>query len=540
MFRVVRSDSSTFKPGRGYITLSHRWGLNNFNRLTTDNLAALEDGMPITTLRKTFQEALIIARRMNIPYVWIDSLCIIQEGDDFADWRRESVTMAEVYCNSLCNISADWSDDEKGLFFEREPAYMRPYGLDLRLKPPEHGGDTWSEVRTPTGGIPSYILNRACLMEEVLESPLNRRAWVVQERLLSPRVIHFTPKQVSWECGQNLTTEIVPFNFLPGRHIHILDNMDLNGRLSDGMKRLRLQDPYNAVHWPRIVAHYMACGLTKEVDRLVAIAGIAKRLRPVVKDQYVAGLWTKSLPTSLLWHRSAPKKDRDPAAEWLAPTFSWAASDGEIDLVHDNEFSESRIIASAVFIRLRMSSLDDSSIKEARADDEILTDDVFGPPERLQAEVRMRGKLRSCSRVPPLPDPTLQPVFTSVCPATALDDPSIQLRVENGTVMDVQDDRSARYGDAAPDSIIYYYTIIECSIRLPAPEELSGKNSYNHATGLLLKSVDASMGRFERVGRVEYFRGRGAADIIQPLGNERDSPAWSYDEAAGEHTFYIV
>ncbi|KAK7699299.1 hypothetical protein SLS64_011757 [Diaporthe eres] len=544
MFRIVRSDSSSFDRGRGYVTLSHRWGNGDFARLTTENLSALEKGQPVSMLRLIFREALVVAQRMNIPYIWIDSLCIIQAGDDFADWRKESTTMAEVYSNSRCNISADWGDDYHGLFFERNPPYDRPCSLQLRLKSPETGDDTLSKSRTLPDAVPAYVILPYSWTEDVLESPINRRGWVVQERQLAPRVLHFSPQQVSWECCEKVTFEKVPLNFMASRHTRsrLVHELDPNSIQRKRMKRLQLNNPQKAVDWPRIVAHYSACGLTKQQDVLVAIAGIARRLCPVVKDLYVTGLWAKSLPTALLWKRSAPKDSRPRPTEYFAPTFSWAASDGEVTLEDEKNFSESQIIASAVFIKHRTKALPRHSAKEVRASpgDELLKDDVFGPLTKPEAEVRMRGILRSCSRVPPLPDPHSQPPNTSACPSTNLEDPGIQLCQENGTVVEVDDDRAAREGDARTDSTMYYYTVIEHSIVHPIMDPVSAQFPYNHAKGLFLRSVDASMGRFERVGRVEYFRARGAADILLPLGNERDLPAWSYDDATGEHTFYIV
>jgi hypothetical protein len=541
-WRVIRSDSKSFKPTKGYLTLSHRWGNGDFARLTTESLSAFEKGQPMTVLRKIFQEALAAAQRLNIPYVWIDSLCIIQDGDGGADWRHESILMAEVYSNSRCNISADWGDDYNGLFFERDPPFQKPITTKLRLTSPINDNDVLSKPRTPPDDVSVCIFHPESLMEDIMDAPLNLRGWVVQERMLAPRVLHFSPGQVSWECTEKLSSERAPLNFISESRTRVLAQLDFNNRHRDRMERLKLHELQNVVHWPRVVAYYSSCGLTKVQDKLVAIAGIAKRLRPVVKDRYVAGLWEKSLPTSLLWHRSGNIQGCGPPTQYYAPTFSWAASDGEMKMVDEGDFPDSRIIASAVFIKHRMQSLPLSPKKEARANPttEILSDDVFGPLVSPEAEVRMRGILRSCSRVPPLPDPHLQPFCTSVCPSTDLKDPGVQVRLENGTVLDVTDDRATREGDPRPDSIIYYFTVIEASIVFPAPAELSGQNSYNHATGLLLRSVDAHMGRFERVSRVEYFRARGAADILQPLGNERDLPAWSYDKTTGEHTWYIV
>lgn len=554
MFRVVRSDSSSFKSERGYITLSHRWGHGDFARLTTENISALENGQPITMLRKIFQEALLVAQKMNIPYVWIDSLCIIQAGDDFADWRQESTTMAEVYSNSRCNISADWGDDYNGLFFERDDPLDRPCSLQMRMKSPERGDDILPELRTPPDGVPSYIVLYDRLIEDVLEAPLNRRGWVVQERLLAPRVLHFSPQQVSWECGQKLTFEKIHMDLAPvgtapwdmtisdlttESYNRVAAQLNFNDKLRQRMRRLNLHEAQTAVDWPRIVEYYSSCGLTKQQDVLVAIAGIAKRLCPVVKDLYVAGLWAKSLPTTLLWHRSARMDTCYPPTEYFAPTFSWAASDGEITLGDDQDFSESQITASAVFIRHRMKPLPCAPTKEARAisGDEILTDHVFGPLVSPEAEVRMKGLLRSCSRVPLPPGANPLATLTYACPSTNVGDPGIEICRENGTYMDVFDDRD---GDARPDSITYYYIIIETSLRPPLTVEPSASYTYNESTGLLLRLVDAAMGRFARVAQVHYYRGRGAADILQPLGNERDLPAWNYDETTGEHTFYIV
>lgn len=543
-WRVIRSDSQSFKPTQGYLTLSHRWGDGDFARLTAQNLSAFETGQPMTVLRKIFQHALLAAQNIGIPYVWIDSLCIIQDGDGGADWRHESVLMAEVYSNSRCNLSADWGDDYNGLFFERDPPFDKPFSTNLRFKWSNHpwqGDGVLSETRTSQYDVPSYIMYVDSFTEDVMEAPLNRRGWVVQERMLAPRVLHFSPSQVSWECGQRLSSERIPLNTtgtaMSKASGQLLDELHFHGQ-RNRMERLKLHEPLDAVNWTRVVAYYSSCGLTKVDDKLVAIAGIAKKLRPVVKDRYVAGLWEKSLPTSLLWYRSGRNDSCGPSTQYFAPTFSWAASDGEIQLVDEGDFPDSRIMVSAVFIKHRMQS--PPPIKEARAsfDDEILSDDVFGPLMSPEVEVRMRGILRSCSRVPPLPDTQLE--LTYVIPTTGVEDPGIQARLESGTHLAVKDDRADRDNDPSPDSTIYYFTILERSIVLPAPDELSAQYGYNHATGLLLRSVDPGMGRFERVGRVEYSLARGSADIFQPLGNERDLPAWSYDEASGEHTWYIV
>lgn len=219
-FRVVRSDSASFCHGKQYITLSHKWGNGDFLRLCTNNLSDLEKGLPINRLRKTFQDMLTVAQRLDIPYAWIDSLCIIQSGDNYEDWRHESQTMTEVYSNSFCNISADYGDEENGLFYQRQnddfEPFEPPYKVQVRWKEssedisPEVTGVSSGAQISPSRSAMSYIVRRTQWREYLADSPLNRRGWVMQERLLAPRVLSFTPRMVSWNCGQTETTEIWP------------------------------------------------------------------------------------------------------------------------------------------------------------------------------------------------------------------------------------------------------------------------------------------------------------------------------------------
>jgi hypothetical protein len=52
-------------------------------------------------LCKTYKDAIALTHALGISFLWIDSLCIIQ--DDAADWEAESGNMASIYENSyLC------------------------------------------------------------------------------------------------------------------------------------------------------------------------------------------------------------------------------------------------------------------------------------------------------------------------------------------------------------------------------------------------------------------------------------------------------
>ena len=95
--------------GSAYATLSHCWGSDCHKRYhaTTNNLIELRARIRYTDLPKTYCDAISVCRSLKIRYLWIDSLCILQDSKE--DWAREAANMAFVYSNSHLTISADWS-----------------------------------------------------------------------------------------------------------------------------------------------------------------------------------------------------------------------------------------------------------------------------------------------------------------------------------------------------------------------------------------------------------------------------------------------
>jgi hypothetical protein len=90
----------------------------------------MKAGFPISILPQTFKDAISVVRRFGARYLWIDSLCILQ--DSIEDWRREAVLMKDVYKNSLCNIAATGaSNTEEGLFVDRDLSLIHPYKINL-------------------------------------------------------------------------------------------------------------------------------------------------------------------------------------------------------------------------------------------------------------------------------------------------------------------------------------------------------------------------------------------------------------------------
>jgi Heterokaryon incompatibility protein (HET) len=325
-------ETSEIVSGIKYATLSHCWGKHMPKRLQQDNLLSMKTKIVFSELSKTFKDAMRITKYLGLRYIWIDSLCIIQDSKE--DWQREASLMSKVYTNSACNISATGaSDGSIGLFFDRNPLAIQPFRARFL------GNQAKGSF---------YLVNPSLWADEVDYSPLNRRAWVVQERLLSPCNLHFGSTQVYWECRQRLACEAYPVA-LPSA-FELLDcyRLDPEGggariRESHGLHPDSSLDNYTL--WGYIVATYTKGELSFESDKLVAISGIAEQMHKVLGDQYLAGLWRNHLADQLLWvaeyGRERTRKSKR-SHEYLAPTWSWASIDGEISRLGYISYTDDR------------------------------------------------------------------------------------------------------------------------------------------------------------------------------------------------------
>lgn len=328
-----------------YITLSHCWGGTIFTRLGKKNLERFQKKIPLNELPRTFREVMHFVRRLNpdIRYIWIDSLCIIQ--DDTDDWTSESAKMYDVYRNSYCNISATAArNSQEGLYFRRNPHYL--------------WGD---EVNINTDGIPKSrtkvdldqglghqpVIRRCDVLDlsfwerEVDKAPVNTRAWVLQERLLHPRVLHFCKNQIAWECRHLDAAERFPHG-VPDMTSHV-ENAEYRPKLKNLIPNPYGRHPISTIpnevssaaheNWKLIVERYSKTGLTKPEDKLIALAGIAEMMDGQIKGRYVAGMWEKYLASQLLWRVEPVWKNglfSFPSSRpqvYRAPSFSWAAID---------------------------------------------------------------------------------------------------------------------------------------------------------------------------------------------------------------------
>jgi hypothetical protein len=233
-----------------YVTLSHLWGSGVPLKLLRDNFEELRSRIPLESMSQTFRDAILVTRKFGFRYVWIDSLCIIQDCDD--DWRKESALMRSVYKGGICNIAATAaSNGANGLFSTRDPFTISPFTIDIARKDFEQ----------------SYLCFRGeARYEGFIKAPLNRRGWVYQERLLSPRTIHFS-SQLFWECKELEASETYPMGLDDPREVEDQDQKRDNRWAFSLMEKSWLDDillePRSRYQvWERIVSEYTCCALT--------------------------------------------------------------------------------------------------------------------------------------------------------------------------------------------------------------------------------------------------------------------------------------
>ncbi|KAH7312027.1 heterokaryon incompatibility protein-domain-containing protein [Rhexocercosporidium sp. MPI-PUGE-AT-0058] len=285
-----------------YTTLSHCWGGVKTLSLTESTLDQFLQGIDALQVPKTFLDAFKLNRALGIRYIWIDSLCIMQDSTD--DWNHEAERMLKVYQHAYCNIAATHSYNcHTGLFCNRIPKAM---SLVLQVRYDTFAG-TFRFTRGESWG------------EESLWLPLNLRAWVVQERYISCRIINFGSDQIVWDCYESLASEQFPESApFEGRSFK-----KHHGLLSTFTSELDF-----LYKWNNIIAQYSVSRLTfPDKDRVVAISSMAQHLQGLWNIEYCAGLWRKHLELQLGWS-SWRRRVKKRHAKLLAPSWSWLSYDG--------------------------------------------------------------------------------------------------------------------------------------------------------------------------------------------------------------------
>lgn len=367
LVKVIETRESRGK----YAALSHCWGIQLPCTTTKDNLGERMRGIPWQALPKTFQDATRYCVELGIFYLWIDALCILQ--DDEREWQIQSSKMADIYQNSCITLAATSSDcGSAGCFMEQ----VFP-SAECSLQVQSQSGRTYRlliRIHLSHWSVPLTAAARR-------DYPLLSRGWAFQERVLSPRILHFCKDELVWECGEGMQcecgslteTENLKRQFALATRLKIEDEIqqpapseqvgneseseddsDSGEAQCESANRQAMIGNRNAQQfqrdaqfrytelleiagrapqsnldkaisqWHRIVEQYSALELTKDMDCLPALSGLAERMAPFL-GTYRAGLWDLSLLHDLSWRVETPDLAVPQLSNYRGPSWSWVS-----------------------------------------------------------------------------------------------------------------------------------------------------------------------------------------------------------------------
>ena len=301
-----------------YAALSHYWACSKPIKTTSLNVHERFGGIPWGDLSEVFQDAIRVSLRLDIEYIWIDSLCIIQ-GDE-TDWLAESPKMSAIYQNAYVVFAAHGST----LALEKEEKRCNHKGLTDRIA---NFGDT-------------DVIVRQSLNHDNFVNPADDincwfgRAWCFQERLFSSRILHFgsTQEEIVFECNAHARCECGGMAHVTQdgddstwnhQKAHVSRTLEKSEALQSEERMQLVWRTYNA-----LCETFTSQGLTHPADTLVALSSLVDMVSPCL-GEYFAGLWKYNILVGLQWESVDGRgSNRHPA--YVAPSFSWASRSGPI------------------------------------------------------------------------------------------------------------------------------------------------------------------------------------------------------------------
>ncbi|KAH8779392.1 heterokaryon incompatibility protein-domain-containing protein [Hyaloscypha finlandica] len=279
-----------------YCCLSYCWGGDQSVRTTWDTLADYVKSIPVDRLPRTIRDAIRATVKLGLRYIWIDALCIIQ--DNPIDKMREIANMPYIFKGARVTLLAASAATSTAGFLQPRNNLGRVEDTCFKLPFLDAGGAKGS-----------VILAQKPLFETKSE-PVDNRAWILQEQLLSPRLLIFGSERIWWSCFTSSTPAMTQ------------NALETNVILRDA-------------RWEAIVEEYTQRKRTIPNDMLPAISGIAEDYQHNAEIIYLAGLWKHSFPHNLLWFNLKSQERANNRtislckrpSKYRAPTWSWASID---------------------------------------------------------------------------------------------------------------------------------------------------------------------------------------------------------------------
>jgi hypothetical protein len=279
-----------------WAALSHCWGGKVDLQTNRQNLAAHCRGIPRESFPKTFRDAVDVCRNVGIQYLWIDSICIVQ--DDPQDWNVQAQQMGRIYGNASFVIAAKSARNSSiGLFRKQSVRLTSSNCSPLFLR------DIFIKLPTFTCGRPV----------------LDGRGWCFQEYALAKATLYFWGAFVGWQCSNGTQSDDIEVDVQPMTRLAYIRRS-----LAPGSDR-------NQTLWPTIVQEFSQRKLTFDRDKLTAVAGIANRLQQAGfhSGKYIAGLFGDDLLFQLCWYTDRSDVPSTNLLEQF-PSWSWASCAGTV------------------------------------------------------------------------------------------------------------------------------------------------------------------------------------------------------------------
>ena len=295
-----------------YVALSHVWAYTEPCATTKSNHAAHTKSVPWAQLSLALRETIFVTVKLelDIEYVWIDSLCIIQ--DDIIDKRSELPRMSLIYGRAEIVFAVHGPDlgmEKVALQPIQDP--NRPEDPPVYCRKKQDHVNLLSEPKDPSSWL--------------------GRAWCMQERIFAPRILHFggREEEIYFECNTLLDCECGQMRSSDGSNV-----LTMKGKLAEALvtarSKVELTDLRNEAWriYISVCENYTPRGITYPGDKLSAVSSLMRTFMPYL-GMYYAGLWEHNLIVSLQWEAfdTGHCKRYD---SYVAPSFSWASISGAV------------------------------------------------------------------------------------------------------------------------------------------------------------------------------------------------------------------
>ncbi|KAJ7704656.1 heterokaryon incompatibility protein-domain-containing protein [Mycena olivaceomarginata] len=259
-----------------YVALSYVWGEEQPHSTTLENFESYTVAIDLVLIPKTICDAITVTHKLGLRYLWVDAFCIIQNSDD--DKTQQIPMIRAVFRNAFITIVAAGA--------KRANGSVGTMFLEGGAGPPDE--------------------------------PVDTRAWCLEERVLSPRILMYCTHALQYECQSVRINVNGSPSFLPtARDIPRLPDCVFSPQKAEQVSERTLQ-----TSWRDVLCLYTQRALTKSKDRLVAFSAIAEQFHELwPQSSYLAGL----PPVEPVKSRQHPRP-----STYRGPSWSWAAMDGEV------------------------------------------------------------------------------------------------------------------------------------------------------------------------------------------------------------------